>query len=349
MTVVALVGAQWGSEAKGLIAADIADEFDVHIRTGAPNAGHTFYHEGLKWVARSVPCGWVNPEAHLVIGPGALIDAELLMQEVGAIEAEGFDIRGRLWIDLNAGLIDPVRHHGFEGGVHGAAHELIGSTGEGVGPARMAKIARSTFPRDLAWTKYERVQDRPDLFEWIARTQIIDTSRRTNKVIDSGARVLLEGTQGCGLSLVHGDWPFTTSTDTNAGQLAVDAGISPSFITRSILVARTFPIRVYGNSGPMGEEITWEELGVPEETTTVTRKVRRVAMWSDGRIRKAIELNRPAELAITFLNYLYPETAGITEWDKLTSEAQEWIRDKQASLGVPVRYVSTTADSVIRL
>lgn len=322
--VTALVGAQYGSEGKGLVAAALAPRFGVHVRTGGPNAGHTFWHEERKWVGRSVPCGWVNPEALLLIGPGAVIDLQVLLREVVDIEHFGYNIRDRLLVDERAVLISRSQHMG-EGGVGGHAHEAIGSTGEGVGLARMARINRDVLiPPDRAPFNCVRVGDRlREMREHGLR--VGDASRELRAQIRLGSNVLLEGTQGSGLSLTLGPWPFCTSTDTNCAQLAADAGISGSEIMQTYLVARTFPIRVAGSSGPLRDEITWEEVGQEPEHTTVTGKVRRVGRWNMAQVIEAAELNHPASLVITFLDYLFPETAGVTDWADLSDDAQEWL------------------------
>lgn len=350
--VVALVGAQYGSEAKGIFAAKLANQFKVHIRTGGPNAGHTFYHEGQKFVARSIPCGWVNPDAFLIIGPGAVIDLEVLLAEIKMVEDAGYKIKHRLWLDAKAGIITPAQHHG-EGGINGFAHQAIGSTGEGVGLTRMARINRNSLDQNSLYD-FKTVADiKGDLITPL-QLGVIDTSAWVNELIDTGNNVLLEGTQGSGLSGIHGPWPYCTSADTNAGQLAVDAGISPSLVTETILVARVNPIRVAGNSGPLYGETSWEELGQPEERTTVTKKVRRVGTWHSPDVAKAVRLNRPAKLAITFLNYKFP---GIgyegfdDDWGYLTSfsEVQDWVDKVEMETGGEVVALSTNPyDSAVK-
>lgn len=338
-SVVALVGAQYGSEGKGAMAQHLADRFEVHVRTGAPNAGHTFYHENREWVARSVPVGWINSEALLVIGPGALIDLNLLIEEVMAIEEAGYGVATRLYVDKKAMVIDPTRHHQYEGGTTGRAHRMIGSTGEGVGPARMAKIARGTYPSDLGWAKINGVDEYRNALNSFCN--VCDTEPLLNSWIDDGNSVLLEGTQGSALSLTHGEWPYVTSTDTNAASLAADAGISPRLIDDVILVARTFPIRVAGNSGPLKRETSFQELGVAPEFTTVTKKQRRIGQWDDELLAKAIRLNRPCRLAITFLDYAFPDAEGAAYWDDLPIAAARWIADLQNATGCPVSWVAT--------
>lgn len=379
MTVVALVGAQLGSEGKGAVAARIANDFDVHVRTGAPNAGHTYYindpsslnsafaagapidvisegiadeqqgRDRIKIVARSVPVGACNTQAHLVIGAGGILDVKLLLEEVDELDALGLDVRGRLLVDAKALVIDPVRHHAEEGGIHGQAHRLIGSTGEGVGLARMAHINRDALLHGWAWTKVDHVGD-PQIRDRLEAHGIKvrdDTSHTLNEWINAGAEVLLEGTQGSGLSSVHGPWPFCTSTDTNAAQLLVDSGISPRKLTSVILVARTYPIRVAGNSGPLERELQWEDLGVEPETTTVTKKVRRVGYWDDRLFAKAVELNGPyPRVAITFMDYIDKECAGIRYWDELPPSVIEFINEIRSRHDVEVAMVGTGPDSI---
>lgn len=151
------------------------------------------------------------------------------------------------------------------------------------------------------------------------------------------------------MSLVHGPWPYVTSADGNAGQLAVDAGISPSLITRTILVCRTFPIRVAGNSGPLHGEITWEELNVERETTTVTKKVRRVApMWPNiDVVQRAVMLNRPCKIALTFVNYLDSGLYDVNQWGDLSGPVVDFIADLEVATGAEVTMVGTSPWTVV--
>jgi adenylosuccinate synthase len=348
--VTAVVGAQYGSEAKGMIVEQIAHDYQIHVRTGGPNAGHTIIHDGREWKMRSVPCGWINPSADLVIGPGAVVDLELLYKEVITLEEAGHTIRDRLWIDSKATVLDPLAHHRLEGGIEGEAHRLIGSTGEGVGPARMARIARGTMPANLyPFTECALVLHRKhEIRGWLDPYQITDTARMINEGIDQGKHVLLEGTQGSGLSLIHGQWPYVTSADTNSAQLCVDAGVSPLCLTNVILVARTFPIRVAGNSGPLNNETSFEQMGIEEERTTVTNKVRRIGWWDSELFAKAVMLNRDMytksgrlTTAITFLDYLFPKSRGATTMSDLDDDALEWIAALQDEFGVIVIMVGT--------
>lgn len=305
MTV--LVGGQYGSEGKGAIAAHVADRYGVHVRVGSPNAGHTIYWNGERHVMQTIPCGWINPDAKIVIGRGALVNMRLLMQELEHIEQYYPHFRDRLYIDTQAGVLDE-RFHEQEGGTEGEMHRRIGSTGEGVGPARMARIARDP-------SEFRLVRDVAEEYG-IERSLCENTPLLISSLQDGGTDVLIEGTQGSGLSLYHSCWPYCTSVDTNAAGIIAEVGVAPARVTDVLMVCRTYPIRVAGNSGPMRDEITWEELSdrigrnlVPERTT-VTHKVRRVAEWDDSLFRRSCMMNEPTEIALTFCDYVDPDLYG---------------------------------------
>lgn len=312
--VTALVGAQYGSEGKGTIAHHLADKFNVHVRVGSPNAGHTFYWNGEKHVQRSIPCGWTNPEALIFIGRGALIDIECMLEEIEIIERYYPDFKRRLHIDENAGVLSK-RFHEEEGGVNGEMHRRIGSTGEGVGPARIARLKRDPEQFQL----FKDVAKQHNLHKCMCSNspEMLYTLKR------AGAKIMIEGTQGSALSLLHSYWPYCTSIDTNAAAMLADVGMAPSMLDDVILVARTYPIRVAGNSGPMLNEITWEELSkrvgveIGAERTTVTKKIRRIGEWDTKLFKTACILNQPTQIALTFADYVDPALYGVTNQETI--------------------------------
>lgn len=341
-----LVGGQYGSEGKGAIAAHVADRYDVHVRVGSPNAGHTIWWRGEKHVMQTIPCGWINPNAKVVIGRGALVNMRLLMQELSHIEQYYPDFRERLYIDAEAGVLDECFHQ-MEGGTEGEMHRRIGSTGEGVGPARMARIARD--PENFRLIR--DVADDYGLWDCVYS----DTPGLLADWQDTGYDVLIEGTQGSGLSLYHSNWPYCTSVDTNAAGIIAEVGVAPSRVTDVLMVCRTYPIRVAGNSGPMWMEITWEELAgrmgrsVVPERTTVTHKVRRIAEWDDDLFRRSDVLNAPTEIALTFCDYIDPDLYGVRDPQRLVeSEALREFMEAHDLVG-RVRYFGTGPDTVVEV
>lgn len=345
--VLAVVGAQYGSEGKGVIVNHIANEYDVHVRVGGPNAGHSFYHQNVLYKMQVIPCGWTNPNAMLLLGRGMLVDGKHLVHELEMIEKVDPSVLLRLRIDARAGVLDD-RHRNIEGGVDGEIHRRIGSTGEGVGAARVARINRDTSAtglfRDVAHD-YVASHGRWKLSDFM----LDDSPGWLRGRIESGQHVLLEGTQGSGLSLIHGPWPFCTSADTNAGQFAADLGIPPRYINRTMLVARTHPIRVAGNSGPLRNELTWAEMSerlgrTLEERTTVTRKVRRIGEWDDELFAEAVKLNAPTSVAVTFTDYLDPEVEGETDFASLTPRVNRFLAHVAAIASAPISFAGTGGD-----
>ena len=88
-------------------------------------------------------------------------------------------------------------------------------------------------------------------------------------------------------------------------------------VNRVLLVARTYPIRVAGNSGSLKNELTWEEISrrvgkQVVERTTVTNKIRRVCEWDEELLDNAVTLNCPTSIAVTFMDYLSPQDEGKT-------------------------------------
>ena len=176
-----------------------------------------------------------------------------------------------------------------------------------------------------------------------------DTVFILNRIIDDGGLIMLEGTQGSILSLHHGFKRKTTSRDTNASNWCSEAGISPLAVRHVYGVMRTFPIRVAGDSGPMpGEEITWEEVtkhaNSPEpivEITSATKRKRRVSTLGEEHLRRALDLNRPSNMMLTFVDYLDAEDKHKSSWDSLTQKTRDWITTLESKMGIFFNYLST--------
>ncbi len=319
--VTVVVGGQYGSEAKGKVISFLANEFDVAVRTGSPNAGHTVFDGDEIYRLQQIPATFVNPGCVLCIGAGALIDPEILRNEVRVTGTAG-----RVLIDMQAGIIEG-KHSKQESEIV----KSIGSTGKGCGSALVDRIWRQGFSlaRDV-----------------LTDFKLINVSEYLNTSIDEGKNILIEGTQGFGLSLYHGSYPYVTSRDTTAANFLAEAGISPRLVDDIILVIRTYPIRVAGNSGPLPNEISWQILSdrigkKVEETTTVTKKIRRVAEFDMELVKEAVMVNRPTQIALQFLNYLFPDDEGKDSWESLSKQAKDYIEYLETELGVPVTLIGT--------
>lgn len=343
-----LVGGQYGSEGKGAIAAYVANDYQVHVRVGSPNAGHTIYWNGEKHVMQSIPCGWINPNANIVIGRGALLNMKQLMKELVHIMRYYPDFMDRLWIDPEAGILDE-KFHEEEGGTNGEMHRRIGSTGEGVGPARIARIQRDP-------TKFRQFKDVAAEYG-LEECMAPDTPSMIASMQYSGNNVLIEGTQGSALSLLHSFWPYCTSIDTNAAGIISEVGIAPSRVTDVLMVCRTYPIRVHGNSGPMKGEIDWDKIKdkdgnpIKPEKTTVTKKVRRIAEWDDELFAKSCLLNAPTEIALTFADYIDPALYECTDPQQImhSDKLDAFLKEHLPSMQGMLKYIGTGPSSVVRM
>lgn len=343
-----LVGGQYGSEGKGAIAAHVANDYDIHIRVGSPNAGHTIYWHGEKHVMQSIPCGWVNPNATIIIGRGALLNMKQLMKELVHIMQYCPDFLERFKIDPDAGILDE-KFHQQEGGTEGEMHRRIGSTGEGVGPARVARINRDP----------EQFRQFKDVAEEYGLEQCLmpNTPKYLADAQDLGASILIEGTQGSGLSLLHSHWPYCTSIDTNAAGIISEVGIAPSRVTDVLMVCRTYPIRVHGNSGPMWHEIEWNKirnannLPITPEKTTVTKKVRRIAEWDPELFKQSCLLNAPTEIALTFADYVDPHIYDSSDADVVMGSAalNRFLDNNLAGYQTKLKYIGTGPHSVVEV
>ncbi len=337
-----VIGLQYGSEAKGSIVNYLSPGIDLAVRTGAANAGHTLYYEGEAHVMRQLPAAWTNRHAKLAIGVGAIISPNILLSEIKSVE-EKISIKDRLAIDPNAHVITEeqiVRESLTD------LAERIGSTSvrssEGIGVAIADKVLR----------KASCVQAKHvDSF----KPYLTDTAELVNDTLDIGMPVLIEGTQGFGLSLDHGSFPYVTSRDTIVPALAASVGVSPHhYQTQVIGVARTYPIRVAGNSGPFAagsKELTWDEVarraGIPiglEERTTVTKLLRRVANFSIEQYVRACRINRPTEIALTFADYL---DWSIHDTHELSPPVYDFIDNIEKAAGIPVTMVNTGPHATI--
>ena len=126
----------------------------------------------------------------------------------------------------------------------------IASTCSGTGAASVRRMSRRSDV-SLANTSNAILQ----------RCRVETVAPLLHNMLDNGGDVIVEGTQGFALSLLHGpDYPFVTSRDTTAAGFAMEVGVSPRLINEIVMVVRTFPIRVGGPSGPFADEISWDEI-----------------------------------------------------------------------------------------
>lgn len=260
---------------------------------------------------------------------------------------------------------------------HGAGANMIRKMARGTKMAVYTAYSpgNSKWADDVVVEPVRLAKDDPFLAPFCVDTVIV-----LNDLVDFNCPVMLEGTQGSVLSLHHGYPGKTTSRDTNASNWCMEAGISPLVVRHVYGVTRTFPIRVAGNSGPMsGKEIDWDDVtefatGKPIkewrrrleglsglgcggdeitklkadiskyeilEVTTATKRKRRVFEFGEEDFHKAIMINRPTHLCLTFVDYLDINDIGKSRWEDLSEKSRTWILGTEARLGCFFDFLST--------
>jgi len=324
MPATILVGGFFGDEGKGKIVAYLSkhDSPEIVARGGVgPNAGHTVVVDGKEDGLRMVPSGFVCESARLYIGAGVLVDLKVLRDEIRSLK-----LQGRVGVDHRCGIIDPEHIEAEKNDQHLSGK--IGSTGTGCGYANAARVLR----------KARQAKDVKELEEL---QLLCDVPLEINDALERKKSVLIEGTQGFGLSLLYGTYPFVTSKDTTASQMALDVGIGPTRVDDVIVVFKSFPTRV--GAGPFKTEMREEkaaELHI-EEYGTVTGRKRRVGKWDGKMAAYSAMINGATMLALSGLDKLDPACRGAKEYDELSRTVKEFIAKVEHDTRVPVKLIST--------
>ncbi len=337
-TVYVVVGAQYGDEGKGKVAAFLTMEAAIGhaVRCGVgPNAGHGVWvtlPRGTREVeCRHVPSGFASPEARLYLAPGTAVDPQVLEQELGVMEDLGVDIHDRFQIDGRCPVVE-ARHREME--AEGSyLHSEVGSMASGCGAlnAERAKRVREVrFAREV-----------PELGDHIAE----EVPARLMEGLVNGGDVLLEGTQGFGLSLVYGTYPYVTSKDTTASQCLSDAGIGLNWKVKVIACLKPYMTRagtgpLLGEGDPQVQHVSEPEI----RPGVVVGSRRRVGVFDRDLVRRALEVNGASGMAVTNLDRMWPEDHGKVRSADLSAAARSFLEDLEDTYGVPVVLVSTGAE-----
>lgn len=335
MPVTVVVGGQFGSEGKGKVAHFLARERCVTttLRVGGPNSGHTVIDpSGKTLVFRLLPTAAILDDVICVVVAGSYVDVDILLREIENVQLP----TERLWIDPNAFIVSDAhkrQEHEWELG------DRIGSTQSGTGAAVIDRVKRYSSV-NLAQNDYR-------LTKYVKPVRSLLRSK-----LNCGEHILIEGTQGFGLSLLHAkDYPKATSRDTTAASFVAEAGLSPLDVTEIILVIRAFPIRVAGDSGPLPNEIDWETIsregGWNEplcEYTSVTQRVRRVARFDPSVVRAAIETNAPTTIALNHADYV---DASCVTTGNLTSKISLFVSDLEGQIQRHIDYIGLGPASLV--
>ncbi|HET6150464.1 MAG TPA: adenylosuccinate synthase [Polyangia bacterium] len=333
MSVVVIVGAQWGDEGKGKIVDLLTENAQMVVRWGGgSNAGHTLVVDGKKYVTHLIPSGILRRGVTCVLGEGMVVDPSVLVEEIRAFRSQGL-------LERDADLVVAERAH-LTFPYHRELDRLreerpgkIGTTKRGIGPTYESKAARfgmrvgdllrperfrATLERNVAeiGPLLEQMGSRrPDAAEIAAaylafgeeiRPFVHDASRAVYDAIKRGGNVLFEGAHGVLLDLDHGTYPFVTSSSTTAGGACAGVGIGPTLIDSVLGIAKGYATRV--GLGPFPTELedaTGELLRQRgAEFGSTTGRPRRCGWLDIPALRLAIRLSGIQGLALTKLDVL---------------------------------------------
>lgn len=278
-----IVDGAFGSTGKGAAAAWLYKHSgykpQFYTTNSSPNAGHTAIWKGRKIITRHLSVGGIidhleGGDALTYLNAGAIIDPDILRDEI-----EEFNLWGKVFWSPRSTRILPRHKKNHD------SLAKIASTQKGTGPAMAERLLRlpetimgGVFGVELAF---------------------------------KDAIISCEVPQGFSLGLHSGFFPYTTNRECTVMQAASDLGCSWNDVRKVMMTIRTYPIRVgstpEGFSGPCypdQEEITWEQLGVTPEMTTVTKRVRRVFTFSWEQYRQALRANQPHALWVGFMDYI---------------------------------------------
>lgn len=311
----------FGDTGKGKIISYLAlkDKVAVTARAGVgPNAGHTVVHNGIEYKLRMLPCAFVYEKSRLLIGPGVLVNPQILLKEVEVTKS-----KERVGIDPQCAIIEQ-RH--IDADKKGDLAEKIRTTGSGTGPCNAERALRiAKLARDISELK----------------GFLTDVPLEVNKAIDEGKNALIEGTQGTYLSLFHGTYPYCTSKDVTASAACSDVGIGPTKVNDVVIVFKAFTTRV--GAGPLPDEVSEEEAEKRGwvEVGTVTGRRRRAAPFSFDLAKRAVMLNGATQAAITKMDVLFPECKGARTYMELPQKARAFVEKVEREIKVPVTLIGT--------
>ena len=328
MSVYIVVGGFYGDEGKGKVAQYLAyaDRPTIAARGGVgPNAGHEVKHEGKSFEFRHVPSAALTPHMsiELFVGPGVLIDPEVLSIELDDLEEFDPRIRNRFHIDGNCVIVE--KRHKKSEWENGYLSKEIGSMRSGCGPANSERAMRK---KDIKLAK-----DVDELAFYVT-----EVSKEINEAIDQKSDVLLEGTQGYGLSLFHGPYPFVTSKDTTASQIAADVGIGPTRVDEVVVVIKPYVTRA--GRGPLNEyETTRLEEDEIRPGVAIGSK-RRIGKFDWDLARRALVTNGATQIALTNVDRFWEEDKSVKTFNELTKETRKFVEQLENKLKVPVTLIS---------
>lgn len=335
MSTRVVIGAQWGDEGKGKIVDLLSKESQYIVRfQGGANAGHTLKFDDKEVVLHLIPSGIFNGDGICIIGNGVVIDPLALLEEIDQVHHMGFTLENRFFISETAHVILPYHKVLDRMKEKNKGDLAIGTTGRGIGPAYVSKVARIGIRMiDLLDTEVlhgkliQNIEDINRALENMYKEPVIDaqaliqemeeaieklrpyicnTTHLLHEAIDRGDNILLEGAQGCLLDVDHGTYPYVTSSSPTSGGACTGSGIPPLAISQAMGITKAYCTRV-GN-GPFPSELL-DETGEllrkkGHEFGATTGRPRRCGWLDLVALKYACRINGLNELTLTKMDVM---------------------------------------------
>jgi adenylosuccinate synthase len=334
---IIVVGSQWGDEGKGKVIDVFSAQADYVVRyQGGANAGHTLVVNGVKTVLHLVPSGILHPKTTCVIAAGVVLDLEEVVNEIRSLKEAGMISNpDQLKISDQATVLLSYHRALDQAREKALGHEKIGTTGRGIGPAYedrasrkailfgdlfdasklRAKLDEALQEKNFLLKEYYKVEpiNADQLFGRLAELtkeltpyRCKDSSMLVHKAIKDHKKVLFEGAQGTMLDILHGTYPYVTSSSTIAGSALIGTGIGPAAAQKIVGITKAYTTRV--GSGPFPTEIEGE-LGERirregQEFGATTGRARRCGWLDLVALRYAVRVNGITNIALMKLDIL---------------------------------------------
>ena len=335
MSALVVVGSQWGDEGKGKIVDLLARDADVIVRyQGGSNAGHTVITDKGTFIFHLIPSGVLYRGKLCVLGNGVAIDPGGLIGELDGLKKKGIVVSKRFLICQRAHVIMPYHKAIDKAAEKAKGARRIGTTGRGIGPAYVDKMARvgirmgdllnpdilkkkiqenlveiNAFLRRIYHAKGFTVQSIFKEYQAYGerlRPHIADVPLLLDRVFASGKQVLFEGAQGTHLDVDFGTYPYVTSSSSCSGGACTGTGVGPTNISAVLGVTKAYTTRVGG--GPFPTELE-DAMGTQlmkrgNEYGATTGRARRCGWLDVVLLRYAVRVNGLTSLAMTKLDVL---------------------------------------------
>lgn len=372
----AIIGAQWGDEGKGKIVDFLMNTHDVVVRfQGGNNAGHTVVVGKESFPLHLIPSGILHSKKTCLIGDGVIVNPEVLVGELKSIQKR-ISRTAKLYLSKRSQVIMPwhIIRDGITGKKLGTTQRGIGPTYTDATGRQGIRVMDFTDTKrikaliqenaDLNSTIIEALLNHYQIkltaeekvliklatdaekvtVDYLAQfkllkklgVELVDGSEFLNQRIANNKSILFEGAQATLLDIIHGDYPYVTSSHPTIGGVFIGTGCRPQDL-RVIGVSKAYSTRV--GEGPYPTELfdkTADKLrDKGHEFGTTTGRPRRCGWLDLVALKYSVQVNGMDAIAVTKLDVMGGlETIRVAVAYKLGAKqfnhypAETWLREK---------------------